>query len=118
MPVDLPVTVWRDRAECENAVRMYSAGAGDYIDEAVDVAMTERCNVWHACHVVYVRRCNDGRIPTHTCTLCGGRGDVRVGDHNLCKARASRGVSVFDRLDVVDGSVCPCSPCQTAIGGK
>jgi hypothetical protein len=59
----------------------------------------------HASHGMWAEGVADGTIPSDTCSLCGGANRAGQGDHNLCVARAERGMPT-PRLN---GAVHPCS---------
>lgn len=83
-----------------------------YVRGVVDRLVTEGCCVWHACHLERVARIEDGRVATDLCSLCGGRNLAGEGDHNLCVARARRGRTEFERLDILDSLICGCAICE------
>lgn len=90
--------------------------------EEIDLAIAQRmvdtdCCLWHASFEVYGEWMTDGRLPTDTCAVCGGRSYAGDGDHALCTARAARGREIT-RLDVVETRECDCAICTKNRAGR
>lgn len=77
---------------------------------------TDGCT-YHSVHVVRMAAYECGLLPSHKCTICGGR-RIYEGDHSLCVARTNRGTFDIERhmLDDIDGILCPCTPCRKRTG--
>lgn len=92
------------------AARQYVSRGGLFSAEDVaHRAYDDGVAIMHAAHVLYGEAIEDGRIPTDRCSHCTGRNRAGAGDHNLCAARAERGLPT----PILDGSQAPCScwPC-------
>lgn len=80
-------------------------------DEIANLMYDEQMCTMHAAHVVFTQAYAEGRIPTDTCSLCGGRNYAGQGDHNMCIARSERGLPT-SLLDVVESRHCGCYDCE------
>jgi hypothetical protein len=111
----MSITPWKSEIDAIDAARRMVHPSEDpgYVlaDRVGRVAHAEQCCLWHASHLVVLARYASGEIPTAVCEFCGGRADVRVGFHHMCRARSSRGVPI-KRLDVVDAVRCGCANCR------
>lgn len=88
------------------AARQFMCRGGPFTSEQVaERATAEDSCVIHALHGLWAEGVADGTVPSDTCSLCGGTNRAGAGDHNLCVARAARGLTT-PRLD---GAVSPCS---------
>ena len=80
-------------------------------DEIANLMYDDQMCTMHAAHLVFKQAYAEGRIPTDTCSLCGGRNYAGQSDHNMCIARSERGLPT-PLLDVVDSMHCGCYDCE------
>lgn len=89
-----------------NAAQGFMTADGPFTREQVARRATDEDScLLHAVHGLWAEGVANGTIPSDTCSLCTGTNRAGQGDHNLCTARAERGLPT-PRLD---GAVAPCS---------